>query len=133
MARKQWRCFFCNEVFTRYDSAAEHFGCDDACEADAPACKIAAHEGYLVKYIRKLENELRRHMTEDTELHRAIMALEDDKRRAVRAAEEAGYATGYSDGHARPADYMPSMDEALRFIKSNPLTSAEMLSSTKTQ
>ena len=55
MARKQWRCFFCDEVFTRAKDAAEHFGVDEACEADVPACKIAAHEGHLVKYIRKLE------------------------------------------------------------------------------
>lgn len=32
--RKQWRCFFCDEVFTRRKDAAEHFGRDDACEAE---------------------------------------------------------------------------------------------------
>lgn len=101
MAKKQWRCFFCDEVFKHYKDAAEHFGCDDACEADMPACKITAHEGHLVKYIRKLENELRRFMDEDTELHRAIYTLEDDKRREVQAAEERGYNKAVQDMKAQ--------------------------------
>lgn len=101
MARKQWRCFFCDEVFTRYQDAAEHFGCDDACEADIPACKIAAHEGHLVKYIRKLERELGRYLREDTELHRAIYTLEADKRSEIRAAEERGYDKAVQDMKAQ--------------------------------
>lgn len=95
--RKQWRCFFCDEVFTRFKDAAEHFGCDDACEADVPACKIASHEGHLVKYIRKLENELRRHMSEDSDVMRSIMTLEADHRQALIRAEEEGYARGVRD------------------------------------
>lgn len=59
MAGKQWRCFFCDEVFKNRHQAAEHFGTFAACEADVPACKIASHEGHLVTYIRKLEKELR--------------------------------------------------------------------------
>lgn len=101
MARKQWRCFFCDEVFRRWKDAAEHFGCDDACEADTPACKIAAHEGHLVKYIRKLENELRRHMHEDTELHRSIYTLEAEKTAATLHAEEKGYERGVADMKAQ--------------------------------
>lgn len=95
--RKQWRCFFCDEVFTRFKDAAEHFGCDDACEADAPACKIAAHEGHLVKYIRKLEGELRRYMSEDSDVMRSIMTLESDHRQALIRAEEEGYNKGVRD------------------------------------
>lgn len=95
--RKQWRCFFCDEVFTRRKDAAEHFGVDDACEADTPACKIAAHEGHLVRYIRKLERELRRHMTEDSDVMRSIMTLEAEHARALRNEEEKGYARGLRD------------------------------------
>lgn len=97
MPRKQWRCFFCDEVFSRREDAAEHFGCNDSCEADVPACKIAAHESHLVKYIRKLENELRQRMHEDTGLHRAIYTLENELRREVQGAEEKGYDKGVAD------------------------------------
>lgn len=97
MSRKQWRCFFCDEVFTRRQDAAEHFGCDDACEADIPACRLTAHEGHLVHYIRKLENELRRYQTEDSDVMRSIMTLEADHRQALIRAEEDGYNKGVQD------------------------------------
>lgn len=100
MARKQWRCFFCDEVFTSFKHAAEHFGVDDACEADVPACKLTAHEGHLVTYIRKLEKEVRRYMSEDSDVLRSIQALEADHRTALRRAEEQGYEKGVRDGRA---------------------------------
>lgn len=95
--RKQWRCFFCDEVFTGFKQAAEHFGVDDACEADIPACKLTAHEGHLITYIRKLEKELRRYMTEDSDVMRSIQTLEADHRQALIRAEEAGYNKGVRD------------------------------------
>jgi hypothetical protein len=95
--RKQWRCFFCDEVFTRRKDAAEHFGVDEGCEADVPACKIAAHEGHLVKYIRKLEAELRRYVSEDSDVMRSIMTLESEHRRALQREEEKGYERGVND------------------------------------
>jgi len=98
MTRKTWRCFFCDEVFTRHEDALEHFGRDDACEADAPACKIAAHEGHLIRYIRKLENELSRYMSEDSDVMRSIMTLEFEHKRALIREEEKGYARGLRDG-----------------------------------
>lgn len=101
MARKQWRCFFCDEVFTRSQDAAKHFGCDDACEVDIPACKLAAHEGHLLTYIRKLENKLRRYVTEDSDIQRALMALESDMAEKVRMAEDRGYAKGVADMKAQ--------------------------------
>lgn len=97
MAQKQWRCFFCDEVFKRYKDAAEHFGCDDACEADISACKIAAHEGHLITYIRKLERELRRYVTEDSDVMRSIQALECEQAAKLRDAEKRGYARGVAD------------------------------------
>jgi len=101
MARKQWRCFFCDEVFKRRKDAAEHFGVDDSCEADVPACKIAAHEGHLVHYIRKLENELRRYVRDDGDVLRSIMTLEADQGAALRRAEESGYAKAVQDMKAQ--------------------------------
>lgn len=97
MSRKQWRCFFCDEVFTRFKDAAEHFGSDDACEADMPACKIAAHEGHLVHYIRKLEAELASYRSDDSDIMRSIMTLESDHRQALIRAEEEGYGKGIRD------------------------------------
>jgi hypothetical protein len=95
--RKRWRCFFCDEVFTSRQLAAEHFGSDDGCEADAPACKLTSHEGHLVTYIRKLEEELRRYVSEDSDVMRSIMALEADHRQALIRAEEEGYNRGVRD------------------------------------
>lgn len=97
MARKQWRCFFCDDVFTNRKLAAEHFGCFDSCEADTPACKLTAHQGHLVTYIRKLEREISRHMREDSDVMRSIVVLEADNRQALIRAEEKGYAKGVRD------------------------------------
>lgn len=36
--RKTWRCFHCDEVFRSHKSAYYHFGPDDGCEKDPPAC-----------------------------------------------------------------------------------------------
>lgn len=95
--RKQWRCFFCDEVFTRRQDAAEHFGCFDSCEADTPACQIKAHEGHLVKYIRKLEKELSRYVREDSDVMRSIMTLEAEHQASLRREEEKGYERGARD------------------------------------
>ncbi len=113
MSRKQWRCFFCDEVFTRRADAAEHFGVDDSCEADVPACKIAAHEGHLVKYIRKLESELRRYVREDSDIARSIMTLEADQGDKLRRAEEDGYAKGVRDMRAQGLCPEPALHEVL--------------------
>lgn len=37
-ARKQWRCFHCDEVFRSRKSAWLHFGPDEDCEKLPPAC-----------------------------------------------------------------------------------------------
>lgn len=95
--RKRWRCFHCDEVFTRAVDAAEHFGADQGSEA---ACKLAAHHGHLVNYIRDLETELHRHRAEDSDVMRSIMTLECDHRQALIREEEKGYARGLRDGRA---------------------------------
>jgi hypothetical protein len=36
--RTTWRCFHCNEVFRSRKSALAHFGSEDFCKKDPPAC-----------------------------------------------------------------------------------------------
>lgn len=94
MARKQWRCFHCDEVFEGRKFAAEHFGfqCDGI-----PACQIKSYEGHLVTYIRRLEAENARHRQDDSDVLRSIMSLEADHRQALIRAEEDGYNKGVRD------------------------------------
>ena len=94
MARKQWRCFHCDEVFTSRKFAGEHFG---VMGDGIPACQIKSHEGHLVTYIRRLESDNARHREEDSDVLRSIMALEADHRTALVRAEEDGYNKGVRD------------------------------------
>jgi len=98
MARKQWRCFHCDEVFTSRKWAAEHFGF--ACD-QVPACKIAAYEGHLVTYIRKLEADNARYRAEDSDVLRSLYSATVDQANAVRRAEERGYDKGVQDMKAQ--------------------------------
>lgn len=100
MARKQWRCFHCDEVFTNPTCAANHFGTSEEAEA---ACRIKAHEGHLVRYIRKLEDDLWAYRAEDSDIARSIMTLEADHRQALIRAEEEGYNRGVRDMTAEMA------------------------------
>ena len=90
-----WRCFHCNEVFTKRADAAEHFG---AHVDDTPACCLRDHEHHLVHYIRRLEAELARYRADDSDLLRSILTLESEHLAALRSAEESGYAKGLRDG-----------------------------------
>ena len=93
MARKQWRCFHCDEVFTSRLCAAQHFGFD----GDTTACKIKSHEGHLVAYIRELEDKIARYRNDDSDVMRSMFALEADHRQALIRAEEEGYNRGVRD------------------------------------
>lgn len=94
MSRAKWRCFHCNDVFTRRVDAAEHFG---ASEVEQPACEIKRHEGHLVHYIRKLEAQLASYRCDDSDIMRSMMVLESDHRQALIRAEEDGYGKGVRD------------------------------------
>lgn len=91
--RKQWRCFHCDEVFTARRWALEHFGSD----GDIPACKIKGRDGHLITYIRKLEDQLVTYRNDDSDLMRAMLAMEADHRQALIRAEEGGYNKGVRD------------------------------------
>lgn len=101
MSRKQWRCFFCDELFTDRREAAQHFGVFDACEADQVACKLMAHQKHVIDYIRKLEREVRQYMAENIPVVRAMYAVEFLSDQKAKDAEERGYNKGVHDMMAR--------------------------------
>lgn len=92
-----WRCFFCDEIFTTRELAAEHFGTELACEGPIVACQIKEHEGHLVTYIRKLEAELVIWNNESQQIQQAIISLEGTVAEEIRKAEDKGYAKGVAD------------------------------------
>lgn len=92
-----WRCFFCGDIFTTRETAALHFGAFDSCEPDVTACKLMAHQQHVLEYIRGLEEEIRLYQAENHPTIKAVYAIEDEMRRAVTKAEEAGYARGVAD------------------------------------
>jgi hypothetical protein len=94
MESKTWRCFHCDTVFTNPAHAREHFGVH---EGDTPACKLTHFEGHLVTYIRKLEKELASYRVEDSDILRAMMALEAEHSAALIREEEKGFARGVAD------------------------------------
>jgi hypothetical protein len=93
MARKQWRCFHCDQVFTNLRCATIHFGGDEAATC---AC-VLSHEQHLVDHIRDLEAQLDGYRAEDTKILRSIYTLEADHRQALIRAEEEGYNKGVRD------------------------------------
>lgn len=98
--QKSWRCFHCDEVFTDYVAAKEHFGAIrfsyGAVTYDTPACQIDPQEH------RRLIAELAKYENEDSELQRAMAAMQTRHAEELRKAEEAGYAKGLRDGN-KPA------------------------------
>lgn len=102
-----WRCFHCDEYFTgeQRAEAAEHFGISIYAE---PACKLREAEGGLVKIIRDQAERIRRCDDNDTPLHRALAALQGERERDLRIAEETGYGRGLRDGRLMPwGDFSP--------------------------
>jgi hypothetical protein len=86
-----YRCFHCDEIFTDAELARLHFG---KTFLATPACQVdAAH-------LREMEAQLARYHDEDTDLHRQIARMEWDHQRALRRAEEDGYAKGLRDGRS---------------------------------
>jgi hypothetical protein len=94
VAKKSWRCFFCDEMFTREQDAREHFG---PVAYSVAACQIKGYEGGLVEFIRQQERELAKYRAEIDPLTRTIEALQAEGVTAIRRAEEEGYARGVAD------------------------------------
>lgn len=94
MSRRQWRCFHCDQTFTSFKYAREHFGIEGL---DAPACKLSQAEGHLVTYIRRLEAELQEYRTDAHETLLASMSMDYESRGAAQIAEEKGYDRGVAE------------------------------------
>ena len=90
-----WTCFFCGETFTTPGGARDHFGGEPIAD---PACQIkVGEERGLVMALRRAEVELARYRAEDSDTDRAMYAMQADHQRALRRAEEDGYARGLVD------------------------------------
>lgn len=106
MSRPEWRCWFCDEVFTTPGEAGDHFG---AKQTDTPGClidyRVQLEAGTntqrgrgLLMALRRAEEELARYREEDTDLHRQIHGMESKHAVELRREEEKGYARGLRDG-----------------------------------
>lgn len=91
----EWRCFHCDVVFNNYQDAAIHFGVYRMQEMHTPACQIDIAE------YRRMEAENKDYREEDATIHRQMRGMEIDHARALRRAEEDGYAKGLSAHPAR--------------------------------
>jgi hypothetical protein len=97
-----WRCFHCGEGFTKAQErwAREHFGRDEDKE---PVCLIrTAGESSLLTALRNAQDELdlSRANTDDSDVVRAMVAMQADHSQSLIREEERGYAKGLADGRA---------------------------------
>lgn len=92
---KQWRCFFCDEVFDDKEAARLHFGNEQMGE---PACQISASDGGLLARVRELEATIHRYVIEEHGLDSALASVFADHTRALIRAEQEGYDKGLADG-----------------------------------
>lgn len=113
---KEWRCFFCDEVFTSAEEAATHFGG----VLDLPGCKLSAMEGGILAMYREAQRELEAYRAEDTKLIREVYALGAAHHCHAREEEEKGYARGLADGRAIASSVMRALNE--RDMLLNPST-----------
>jgi hypothetical protein len=123
---REWRCFFCDEVFTDERAAANHFG-DTVCSE--PLCKLAQVDGGMASVVADLATELDRYRREDNESFREFYRLGADHSVALRAEEQKGYDRGLADTNAeflglvgRISDYFhvnarPSDDLAFGYMR----------------
>lgn len=110
MGKKHWRCFFCDELFSRHADAALHFGGSILQE---PICRVAAQEGGLVILVRELEErveDLRQEISSDENRHYAREAAHAS---ALRREEERGYERGLRDGQEIARDAVRVIQDLL--------------------
>jgi hypothetical protein len=96
-AATSWRCFHCDEAFTDYNAARDHFGDDAFYRA---ACLIKREDEGLLGALRNAERELARYRAEDSEKDREFHCMRADHAVALRREEERGYERGLKDGRA---------------------------------
>ncbi len=94
-----WRCFHCDETFTKEWDAKAHFGRDEGC---APACQIKGAEGGLVAALRRAEQDAADAWdaihNETTDTAKAYHAQAARHREQLIAIEQIGYDRGLRDG-----------------------------------
>lgn len=89
-----WRCFHCDDVFTRVEDAREHFGGDQGALA---ACQIKGSDRDLVSIIRSQEKELESYRREDSRVLRAWRSKVSELEARIRLAEERGFDSGVQE------------------------------------
>ena len=98
-----WKCFHCDDTFTAWHCARDHFGHDmDA----TPACQIKAGELGLVEALRRAEKDAADAWfaihNESTEAAKAYHAQQTRHRDQMRAVEQAAYDRGIANVLANP-------------------------------
>jgi len=99
-----WRCFHCGDTFTKAQErwAREHFGRD---QGELPVCQMRVPgEHHLLTALRKAQDELESYRAEDSDLMRAMFAMQADHAEALRREEERGYAKGVADARREQAN-----------------------------
>lgn len=89
-----WTCFHCGETFKNMGGARDHFG---ALPTAVPGCMIRVQLGPergLLMALRKVEDRLARYMDDDSDIQRAMQAMQSRHGDQLQAAEELGYARG---------------------------------------
>jgi len=98
---KTWRCFHCDEVFMTYAAARMHFGRE---QDSKPVCVIKIPgEWEIVRALRNAEDKLARYRNEDSDVIRAMEAMQSEHYAALRREEEKGYERGLRDARAEHA------------------------------
>lgn len=97
IAAPSWRCFHCDEMFTDWIAARNHFGYTP--EDGAPSCRTTRGEDSELYHMKR---RLESYQREDTELHRALHAKDAEMHTKVCQAEEQGYARGLEDTKKHP-------------------------------
>lgn len=110
-----WRCFFCDELFTDPQAAANHFGCDHP--GNEPLCKLAQVDGGIAKVIADLASTLHGFQIEDNASFREFYSLGADHARALIREEQRGYDRGLADAAGAKSDEA----DMLRIVLGNQL------------
>lgn len=97
MPEHGWTCFHCGETFTTPCAARSHFG---ATPDKTPGCilnvSVGAERG-LLACLRKAEDQLAKHLAEDSDTHRLMVEQAMRQSDQLRIAEELGYERGLRD------------------------------------
>ena len=92
-----WRCFHCNEVFSKREDARRHFG--EAPESDL-ACRVAQNALGALTALRRLEERVALLIRGDTRAAEEVRSTLLMHAETIKLAYEAGRGRGFAEGHA---------------------------------